>query len=351
MKASESLAIANPPLDLRLVNALDVPLLVEPTRYDRSWEIAIPSVGEATLHLPSFVTGERPSVTPPSGFERVSPDWIGSEGWGRFVHPERVAQIGALGFRVSVDAGDIESEIPEFAEGFPRGELVDEMKTGCVSWRDRFCRFGQLLLNQPLDLTDPGPGIISRPGERVLMWAAFGNIQSRVDTLAGRMTARVDSGSVVSELVASSQELDRMVALADDPHKEVPIAVVLLSDAILAIKRHKLRQAIIDLGGAVEAILANDLSLPANHKLTLRPLTAKARRSGLPLPADLEVAIVDPRNDAIHRSIVPTWAVAVRAVEIVEELLARAAPEFSRNRQLDWTFRPTRGDLLMLKYD
>jgi hypothetical protein len=351
MKASKRLAIANPPLDLRLVIALDVPLLVEPIRFDPGWDITIPSVGEATLHMPSFAAGDGPSVTPPSGFERVSPDWIGSEGWGRFVHPERVAQIGALGFCVSIDAGDIESEIPGFTEGFLRGELVDEIKTGCVTWRDRFCRFGQLLLNQPLDITDPGPGIISRPGERVLMWADFGDIQSRVDTLAGRMTAWYDSGSAVSELVASPGELDRMVALTDDPHKEVPIAVALLSDAILAIKRHKLRQAIIDLGGAVEAILTNDLSLPASHKLTLRPLTENARRSGLPLPTDLEVAIVDPRNDAIHRSIVPTWVVAVRAVEIVEELLARAAPEFSRNRQLQWTFRPTRGDLLMLRYD
>ena len=118
MKASRSLTIANPPLDLRLVIALDVPLLVEPTRYDPGWNIAIPSAGEATLHMPSFAAGEGPSVTPPSGFERVSPDWIGTKGWGRFVHPERVAQIGALAFRVSIDAGDIESEIPGLLKPF-----------------------------------------------------------------------------------------------------------------------------------------------------------------------------------------------------------------------------------------
>ena len=182
------------------------------------------------------------------------------------------------------------------------------------------------------------------------MWADFGDIQSRVDTLAGRMTAWIDNGSLVSELVATPQELDRLIALVEDPHKEVPIAVALLSDAILAIKRQKLRQAIIDLGSAVEAILTNDLSLPPNHKLTLGPLMEKGQKSGLTLPADLQVAIVDPRNDAIHRGVVPPWVVALRAVEIVEEMLAQAAPEFRRNRELQWTFRPTRGDLLMVKY-
>jgi hypothetical protein len=346
---SESLVVSTPPLDLRLVLALDVPLLVEATRFGRAWDIDIPSVGEATLHMPSFETGAESSVTPPLGFERVPPQWIGEQGWGRFVHGEHVAQIAALGFHVSVDAEDIGSEIPEFSESFLRGDLIDKMKAGCVSWRDRFCRFGQLLLNQPLDLTDPGPGIINKPGNRALFWADLGDVRSRVDTFAGPMSATFDSGSVVSELVVSCAELDRLIALTNDPDKVVPIAAALLGDAILAIKRRKLRQAIIDLGSAVEAILTGAVGLPPNHKLTLGPLADEAQKCGVSLPADLQAALIDPRNDAIHRGIGPSWEVACRAVEIVEELLASAAPEFRRNRQLVRSFRPTRMDLLMVK--
>jgi hypothetical protein len=322
-------------LRLHVATALDVPLLVDPVN---TGETRAARLGDyqAAFHPPRFVgAGETTQVEPPLAFASIPPAWASEAGWGRVWHGGTTGAVAAFGFTIELGAPS------------PERDLVAQLKSLCVSWRNSFCRLALLLLNQPLDLTDPAPGLVNHPGMRVLAWIEATGARSRTDSVGGPIVVHVPSDSIVSELRADRNELDRIVALVNRNH-EVPIAVELLAAALLAIQRNKLRAAIIDAASAAESVLTQSLELAHDHSLTLGRLVSKAAAAGLPLPTDLRAVLVDPRNDAVHRGVSPSRATALRAAGIVEDLVASSFPEYAKNRQLACTSRPARHDLLLI---
>jgi hypothetical protein len=64
---------------------------------------------------------------------------------------------------------------------------------------------------------------------------------------------------------------------------------------------------------------------------------------------DAKVNLVEPRNDVVHRSIAPTWAVAARAIEIVEDLVLRVEQDMVTAGSLRHVNRSQRVDLVIFQ--
>jgi hypothetical protein len=121
----------------------------------------------------------------------------------------------------------------------------------------------------------------------------------------------------------------------------------LLAAAKMAGRGGDARRALIDAGTAAESALTVILSLRPDHQQPLGGLVTEAERRGVTLPSDIRSALVQPRNHAIHRG---RWSGAAvnRALEISEELLARADARFVQSTRLESVNRPQRDNIQLI---
>jgi hypothetical protein len=149
----------------------------------------------------------------------------------------------------------------------------------------------------------------------------------------------------LSERLIDASTMARLVNLANKPAETPPAVVSFLGAARLAAQRGKYRQAVADLGTGLEALLTNMLSLSASHRFTLAPLIKRAAAEGISLPEDINSALVQPRNRAVHQGVEPDRLLMMRAITIVDNLVRTYYPEFSCPEDLELGHRPHREDL------
>ncbi|NUO63787.1 MAG: hypothetical protein HOQ34_09465 [Gemmatimonadaceae bacterium] len=283
------------------------------------------------------------ALTPPTSAARWMAHHLGETGlgigWG--IKPERVtyAEIGAilLAFPLIFEGKDLRLENVQAG-----GTMVQELLEGVTEWFDSLIRWVWVASAQALDPMNPDPKVLHRRSHDVLVALRSEEVDSLPSTPSPSLSVRLDIDSPTSERLLNRDLLDRMVAKAgtDLP----PIMWELLASARMAGRRGDARRALIDAGTAAEAALSILLGLQPGHQLTLGALVVEATKKGVVIPPDSKTALVQPRNDAIHRGRWPTSAVD-RALEIAEEFVSQADNTFVPSTSLRSVNRPQRSDI------
>lgn len=332
-----------PSITVRIVRPLDVSLVIHRSVGGATAEVVLPT-GRGTLHLPSVQDGDDENhlrVDAPQGFTKASAVLPGSMlGWGGYNAPNQVS-VNGLGFQfiANIDTGGS-------ALGSVSLSGLNELHQELSSWIRRFCSWTQLILNQPLDLTDPAPGVIHPPSSAALTWGELDGIESLMSSSPPPFAINVEIETTsVSERLMEKSDLAGITALANDPETIAPVEVQFLGASRLAAQRGRLRQCLVEVGIGLEALLTRLLRLDKGHGKTLGKLVGDATDAGLSLPDDIKVNLVSPRNDAVHRGADPSRQVALRAVEILDGLIRTHTPGFSFDISRERAHRPHRLDL------
>jgi hypothetical protein len=331
----------------RIVRPLDVPLIIHSSVGGATAEVVLSKV-TGTLHVPLVLHGDdqgRLTVDAPEGFTKASPVLPNSMlGWGGYSAPNQ-ASLNGLGFQFQAN---IDTAGRDFESLSVSG--LDEIHQELSSWIRRFCRWTQLILNQPLDLSDPAPGVISLPSSAALSWGELDGAESLMSSSPPPFAISVEFGTTpVSERLMEHVDFGAITELTNDPARIAPVEVQFLGTSRLAVQRGRLRQCLIEVGIGLEALLTRILGLNTGHKKTLGNLVDDAANAGLSLPGDIKANLVTPRNDSVHRGADPSRQVALRAVEILDSLIRIYTPGFSFDITRVRAHRPHRLDLNIIR--
>ena len=337
---------------LKAVVPLQVPLIASYECTGRVFAIET-KFGSARIAFPEVRESEAREhryIGSPSGFDRVGVDRLpGSRGWGDFWGSGKTSTVAfeAVGFSMATpNSSQIEIDEGCLGEGYV---YIDTVNEEFLEWIRRFCQWAQIILNQPLDLSDPVPGVLSDPNLLVFSWAEAGEERSWLNSYSTmKGITWVGSGNVASERKASVNAISDIVTLASDRDLVPPTAVALLAGARLAVQRNRFRNAMADLGTAVESVLTDILALPLDHKKTLGQLL-KAASKVFQLPFDVKQNLLEPRNAAVHQSVEPNRTTVLRAIEIVDSLVRTRYTRYAYRYDLLAAQRPHRQDLIMFR--
>lgn len=332
---------------LRWVFPLEVGLVVSEDALASVHDVLLPSV-RVRLHLPRLDEGGG-WLNPPAEFDRISGDLLPSGTWGQSTlrtgsgssEPSQY-EVDALGFSAQVSIG----QEAELSNGYPRGH--EDVVVECARWLDRLTLWLGLLVNQPLDVTDPAPAILNPSLSSPISWISLAGQES---WLSSQPTAPIQvvvpSDDDVAEGLVDQVTLRRAIKAAND-QSDPPLSLAQLALARLAVQRGRHRQAIGEVGTGVEAVLTQALGLPVGHLKTLGGLVTDAGKKGLSLPADCQASLIEPRNDAVHRGVSPGRETVLRAVGILWDLMATFTPADAPPRGLPRAHRPQRFDLHLI---
>jgi hypothetical protein len=139
------------------------------------------------------------------------------------------------------------------------------------------------------------------------------------------------------DVIVTRKVWQKAVELAS-AEQDVPIEHLLLNEARAAGARGKWRQLVLEAATAAEVALSAALRArlaPANEapvidammaRKTLGALVQLCDRLGVLLPPDTQLALVKPRNDAIHAAVTPTPEVASKAFTIATSIICSHRP-------------------------
>jgi hypothetical protein len=263
------------------------------------------------------------------------------DGWG--LQPERMAyaEVNAvlLAFPVSAQLDRSLREV-QLGGGSMR-EIVDKV----TSWFESLVHWLWVLTAQALDPMNPDPKVLHRKSRNMIVAASASGEFSLNASAMPAVASRLDIDNPTSERLLTRKLLAGVLPSVGSAPP--PLMWELLTAAKMAGRRGDARRALIDAGTAAESALTVILSLSPGHILPLGGLVAKAARRGVTLPSDTRSALVQPRNDAIHRG---RWSGAAvnRALEISEELVARADASFVQSTRLESVNRPQRADIQLI---
>jgi len=331
-------------LVVRAIVPLDVPLLVDSAAFNATCPISL-SRGPGRLLLPACPDGIMEPFKAPDGFHVTERFWgqgtkssnEGGQGLVEAVGIELVPTHASLGFPTE-----------ELSKAYARG--LEDVETEMVDWVRRFQGWGEVLARQSLSPLEPLPTLVSLPSDGVITWVIadermswpYSSQRTIKITLAGPL-------GPLSERVADTSTLSRMAALADDPEAVAPAAVVLIASARRAAQRGQWRLALMELGTALEALLTAQLTLAPGSYMTLGPLTKAALKAGVALPQDVLARFVKPRNAAVHDGLIPSAAVVVDGLAMLDRLCDVAHPTYRCDPNLHVAHRPHRHDLTIMK--
>jgi hypothetical protein len=258
--------------------------------------------------------------------------------WGLVSEQSKVADIYTVVIAVQASA-IIEWEL----ENFPAaGADIQRLTQSVHGWIASFMRWVYCFTAQSLDTSNPDPKMIHRSSTNMIQAVTAGDRCTRPEIASLVSPIRIDiDGSPSSERVLSRQ----LVTIAASRAGTNPPAILeLLASARLFMRRGDLRRALIDAGAAAEGAIVQRIG-PSATGQTLGSLINICRT----VEVDAQVNLVDPRNDAVHRSIAPAWAVAERAIEIVEDLVLQVEKDTVAAGSLRHVNRPQRVDLVIFK--
>lgn len=328
------------PLTLFAQIPLDVGFIVDSSVLGVALPVNVDGLEGRVLFPLKGPDGSRPLVAP-DGLGRVDTfwgDWTSQTKAGGQVAIER------LGFRLALNNVKLTYPVDELGNGYARG--LAPVEKVLVAWIRRFQDWGQVLARQCLSLAEPLPSSISAPSAAAITWVESEDHASWPDSSQAVIQVVVEKDlTPLSERVASLDMVTTMAALANDPAASPPPAVALVTAARRAAQRRQWRNALMELGTALEALLTTQLALPTGHKETLGPLTQRALKAGIPLPTDVQATFVDPRNAAVHSGLEPTPPTVLAALTMLDDLIVTYEPGFACPPSLARAHRPQRHDL------
>lgn len=292
----------------------------------------------ATLEFPREAARERALLSPISAVRDVAPH-LPDELWGikdDFPYIEVTSALVSVPGRTHLDF-DIEKDQ---VSGYH--DLVQQVS----EWWNSFCHWLWSITTQSLNPVDPDPKVVHRRSMNVITMVKHAGRSSIPGSAFPNIVIMLSSGGVSAERIINAAVVRRACTKAGST---VPLYLELFASARMAARRGDRRRSIIDIGSVCESALSALLSLQPGHKLTLGGLVSKAQSQRHPLPADIKTAVVDLRNDAVHRGVVPINANVGRALEIGEELIVLIDSHHIPTTSLTSFNRPQRHDLLFLR--
>jgi hypothetical protein len=284
--------------------------------------------------------GSRALLPPTSAGESIGAHF--EDGWG--IQPEsgQPTEINAILVAVPARA-ELCFDLPGNQVG---GEGVQAVLEEVSVWFDSFSHWFWLLTAQALDPNNPDPKVLHRRSSNVFYAASSSGRFSLTASGSPRLTVRLDGHGETSERLVDRRVL--ALAINRAGASRPPLTWELLASARIAGRRGDARRALIDAGSAAEGALSKVLSLPPNHQFTLGGLVTEALKRNIGVPSDAQAALVQPRNDAIHRSHFSGINVD-RGIEIAEELIALVDADFIRGSSLRPVNRPQRHDIVIIR--
>lgn len=264
------------------------------------------------------------------------------DGWSVKREPGPSIEINAILVAVPGRA-ELSFDLPGNQVG---GQGVQAVLEEIRVWFESFCNWLWVLTAQALDPSNPDPKVLHRRSSNVIFAASSSERFSLPASESPRLTSRLDGHGPTSERLVDRRVLALAVSRAGT--STPPITWELLASARMAGRRGDARRALIDAGTAAEGALSKVLSLTPNHQLPLGGLVTKALGRNISVPSDAPAALVKPRNDAIHRGHLSGINVG-RGIEIAEELIALADPDFVRGSSLRPANRPQRQDIIIIQ--
>ena len=193
----------------------------------------------------------------------------------------------------------------------------------------------------------PSPAQLNPPGSVQFSWGVVCGIESLVNSSPPPLTIMTEQDtSVLSELSIRWSYMDRLTHHASDASISVPIALEFLALGRQAAQRGLLRQSIIELGTAAEAILQVKLGIKSLERKTLGMLIGLMGKDLL--PSDIGTMLLEPRNAAIHKGREPLRTEVVRAAEIVQQLLDGELPDWARPNDARRAHRSQKMDITIV---
>ncbi len=330
------------PLELLVALPFDHPVFAEPGAVGAVLPIKI-GAARAALEVPRArdPAGNLGLVRPPSAPEDFA-NYLPEKIWGLASERMPHVEIGAVLIVMPVLA-DIDADVTGNALDGPG---LTEALTEIRGWFEGFNRWLWALTAQAIHPMHPDPKVLHRKSHGILSAGRTADGTSWTVTTSPPIPIVLDLGNAASERVLDRPTLELASQHAKEP---VPLVVEMSTSARMAARRGDLRRAFIDCGTAAEGALARVLNLPSNHSKTLGRLVADAIAGGQPVPADAQTALVEPRNDAAHRGLLRPGANVLRAIEIVDSLVALVEPEFARQSTLRTVNRPQRHDMMIIR--
>jgi hypothetical protein len=297
-----------------------------------AWRIELPNASRPE-------TGSIGLLAPSS-----APSLIGAhleEGWGLQSETQSYAEVYALLLILPIPQDSVDKTVDDQA----REELLANSVEIAYRWFDSLAKWLWILTAQALDPANPDPKVFHRSSSNIVIALSDADNVSRPAITSPRLTLRIDIDSPTSERLVDQRVFDLAVTMAGTPP---PLMWELLAAGRMAGRRGDARRALVDAGTAAEAALRILLALPPQRQLTLGGLVKEALDRGIALPADTYKALVDPRNQAIHKGV---WSLSKvhRALEISEELVGLADPKFIRSSSLHSVNRPQRQDIRFIR--
>ena len=317
---------------------LPAPIAVTPACLGQTFKVEVGS-DSGVAYLPTGAwDGDRPvmrSPTGPDGITRVFDRFGPRDGWDQVLHWGSIAgwhvakrefhhcSIAAVGMEFKVPRASITYREYLHGLGSPDGTNAEAIFGGIDAWFDRLRAWLEVAVDQDIN-----------PSEPIAYSNAPGSGLTLVTESDGEMSLPA-SFNVINITVASFQAvtLPRLRRAANLTNRgETPSDVhLLLRESRAALRRMRLRLAVIDAGTAVELALAeyNRVHTQVNtpRLATLGWFVGQPRiAAAVGVPSTLKAELVDIRNSAIHDNRVPSIAEARRAVDQAELVVRRIAP-------------------------
>ncbi len=226
------------------------------------------------------------------------------------------------------------------------GEDVRTLLNEVMNWFESFNHWLWILTSQSLNPVYPDPKLIHRRSSNVITVASTANKISVPTILPKQITLVVGEKDQSSEYLVDNKVLETAIRSTPQSPK---ISHELLASARMAARRRDFRRALVDAGTATELVLSELLEIDENRKMTLGALITESKKRNINIPEDTQTALVERRNDAIHRGIVASYKETMRAVEIAEEILAYVICDLILLKDLTYVHRPQRLDLVFIQ--
>lgn len=285
--------------------------------------------------MPATSDGQRGNLECPAGTPRALNGHV--EHWGE-LFGQLTAEVKAVVMAVEAH-GKIDWDIESHPAG---GDDLRAISDNIHAWFDSFIRWVFCLTAQSLDVGNPDPKMIHRESSNMVQVVTVGERSTRPQIASLFQSINVDfTGGPSSERVLTAAIAK---VAAQRAGTSPPAVLELLASARLFRRRADLRRALVDAGTAAEGAIVRMLGSTVAGQ-TLGQLVNICPS----VQIDAKVNLVEPRNDAVHRGMAPSYAIADRAIEIVEDLVLQVESDLVAAASLRHVSRPQRVNLVFIR--
>lgn len=328
-------------LDVCFALVFDHALFVEERLLGTVRHIGINTLGPGRLEFPRDVLSNQ-SLQPPVSATDTLTGHLPNSCWGIRAEASPNISIEAVLIIVSITT-HLDFDLSKNQIG---GAGIRKTVQTVSEWFDSFSQWIWVLTSQSLNPMNPDPKVVYRRSRNIFITASSEGKSSLPSSVSPTLRATVCFEGPSCERLVNEAVLD--MALQQSGNRP-PLIFELLASARMATRRGDKRRALVDAGTAAEAALARAMRLSPSHEFTLGELVYEAQNWGLDIPADTIEALVEPRNDAVHRGRVATTANVDRALDIAEDLAMLGKPNLIPVASLTPVNRPQAHNIVLIK--